>query len=207
MARWSIVSSIPQFLLTSTQRLTVPCSNVLSRNASNWKKRKSFCSGPPVIHPNPAFFVPVEHHEPSTAIQSTQSDSSEITKFEKEESTPQKISLKDIPNSTRHLLMYQGYNLPIQVVIGKKGVDTGVLNCLHLHFRKRDVVRVKISKPWKDNLADIAQELEEKSGAIIIHRSGSRLILFRGYTTEDVPLKDPDRVQGWWNEFPTEHNK
>lgn len=100
--------------------------------------------------------------------------------------------------------MYKGYNLPVQVVIGKKGVDKGVLNTIQLHFRKRDIVRVKLSKPWKDNLAEIAQELEDKSGGIIIHRSGSRVILFRGYVTEHVPLKDPDREQGWWSRFPKE---
>lgn len=62
---------------------------------------------------------------------------------------------------------------------GRKGVDAGLLNCLRLHFRTHDVLRCRIAKQWRDCLPDMAQELEEKSGGIILERAGSRVILYR----------------------------
>lgn len=47
----------------------------------------------------------------------------------------------------------------------------------------------------------MAQELEEKSGGVIIERVGSRLCLFRGYTDADIPRKESRSERGWWQTY------
>lgn len=49
--------------------------------------------------------------------------------------------------------------------------------------------RCKVARMWSDTIADLAQELEDKSGGVIVSRSGSRICLFRGYTQADIPSK------------------
>ncbi|CAD7704754.1 unnamed protein product [Ostreobium quekettii] len=101
----------------------------------------------------------------------------------------------------RHMLVYKAMKQPIAIIIGKKGVDKGLLNSLKLHFRTHEVLKIKVSKMWKDIVADMAAEVELKSGGVILERHGSRFILFRGYTHADIPRKTPpsDALQNsWW---------
>ena len=41
------------------------------------------------------------------------------------------------------------------------------------------MVKISVSRQWKDNVADIARQLEERSGGIVIDRAGRRILLFR----------------------------
>lgn len=65
--------------------------------------------------------------------------------------------------------------------------------------------RCRVAKQWSDCVADLAQELEEKSGGVIIERAGSRICLFRGYTDADIPHKSHRPGRGWWQSSNEEH--
>lgn len=58
-------------------------------------------------------------------------------------------------------------------------MDYGVLNCLELHFRQHDVIRIRLSKQWRHCTAEIAQQVEEKANCVVLERSGRSLIVFR----------------------------
>jgi len=110
---------------------------------------------------------------------------------EAEEYPEPTVALKDVPKGMRHMLVYKGMKQPVAIIIGKRGVDRGLLNSLKLHFRTHEVVKIRVAKLWKDCIADMAAELEKKSGGVIIERHGSRIILFRGYTHADIPRRTP----------------
>ncbi|GMH38466.1 hypothetical protein BSKO_06350 [Bryopsis sp. KO-2023] len=128
-----------------------------------------------------------------------ESDAHSLTPRRMNEGTS--VSLIDIPKGMRTMLVYKCMRQPVQIIIGKKGVDRGLLNCLQMHFRTHEVVRCRVARQWKDCVADLAQELEEKSGGVIIERVGSRICLFRGYTHSDIPRREPNREGGWWSTY------
>ena len=51
---------------------------------------------------------------------------------------------------------------------------------VNLRNRNRDVVRIRCRGKPAANMRELAIALEEKSGGIVIHRSGSSILLFKG---------------------------
>lgn len=103
MARRLISTSISKLLRVPKKRVGVPCPNGLSRSIAPFAQKRSFSNGPQFLTPNPNFFVPIEHQEPSTVVHSQpsedslQTESSKELEVQVEETIPQRISLKDIP--------------------------------------------------------------------------------------------------------------
>jgi len=162
--------------------------------------RQGRCVGRLCVRPikeNPEFVVPVEQYEEFT------SQSSSTTQDVKSES--KRLTLKDIPLQMRHALLMKAKKKKIQLVIGKAGVNKGLLTSLKNHFRRNVVVRAKVAKNYADNVPGIAQELERRSGGIVLERAGRTILIFRGYTENEVPKKERRKAEGWWDKFEKEN--
>ncbi|KAJ7543223.1 hypothetical protein O6H91_09G030000 [Diphasiastrum complanatum] len=74
--------------------------------------------------------------------------------------------------------------------IGKEGVTHSVVESIHQQWRQAEIVRVKCEGPPAVNMKKTHEELEEKTGGLVIWRSGSALTIYRGqdYVSRSVSL-------------------
>lgn len=79
--------------------------------------------------------------------------------------------------------------------LGSKGLGTGVFTSILQHLNRRDVIRVKVSKACKVEAAEIAKDLEQRSGGLIIFQAGAKMILYKGDLLNEVPPKDTEQDQ------------
>ncbi|KAK8586899.1 hypothetical protein V6N13_085916 [Hibiscus sabdariffa] len=64
--------------------------------------------------------------------------------------------------------------------IGKAGITEGIVNGIHERWRKCEVVRIVCEDICKMNMKRTHEVLERKTGGLVVWRSGSKIILYRG---------------------------
>lgn len=64
--------------------------------------------------------------------------------------------------------------------VGKAGITEGIVNGIHERWRKSEVVRIVCEDICKMNMKRTHEVLERKTGGLVIWRSGSKIILYRG---------------------------
>ncbi|GMI99164.1 CRM family member 2, Arabidopsis thaliana CRM family member 2 [Hibiscus trionum] len=64
--------------------------------------------------------------------------------------------------------------------IGKAGITEGIVNGIHERWRKSEVVRIVCEDICKMNMKRTHEVLERKTGGLVVWRSGSKIILYRG---------------------------
>ncbi|KAL2635271.1 hypothetical protein R1flu_006750 [Riccia fluitans] len=67
-----------------------------------------------------------------------------------------------------------------RIKIGKAGVTTGIVEAVHNEWRDNEVVRVKAEGPPAMNMKKTHQELEERTGGLVVWRAGGACLLYRG---------------------------
>ncbi|KAJ4961008.1 hypothetical protein NE237_020918 [Protea cynaroides] len=97
----------------------------------------------------------------------------------KEERAPTLAELT-IPEQELKRLRTLGIALDKKLKLGKAGITEGIVNGIHERWRRSELVKIKCEDICKMNMMRTHEILERKTGGIIIWRSGSTIILYRG---------------------------
>ncbi|XP_061371490.1 CRM-domain containing factor CFM2, chloroplastic [Gastrolobium bilobum] len=89
-----------------------------------------------------------------------------------------------------------GFRMKQKLKVGKAGITEGIVNGIHERWRRSEVVRIVCDDLCKINMKRTHELLERKTGGLVVWRSGSKIILYRGtdykypYFLSDNALKD-----------------
>ncbi|KAK6280644.1 hypothetical protein POUND7_020911 [Theobroma cacao] len=64
--------------------------------------------------------------------------------------------------------------------LGKAGITEGIVNGIHERWRRSEVVKIVCEDICKMNMKRTHEVLERKTGGLVVWRSGSKIILYRG---------------------------
>ncbi|KAL4184905.1 hypothetical protein AMTRI_Chr10g227940 [Amborella trichopoda] len=85
-----------------------------------------------------------------------------------------------IPEAELQRLRSIGICLEKKLIVGKPGVTEGIVNGIHERWRRSELVKIKCQDLSMVNMKRTHEILETKTGGIVICRSGSIIILYRG---------------------------
>ncbi|XP_042501882.1 CRM-domain containing factor CFM2, chloroplastic isoform X2 [Macadamia integrifolia] len=97
----------------------------------------------------------------------------------KEERAPTLAELT-IPGQELRRLRTLGIALKKKLKVGKAGITEGIVNGIHERWRQSELVKIKCEDICKMNMMRTHEILERKTGGMVIWRSGSTVILYRG---------------------------
>ncbi|CAL5185784.1 unnamed protein product [Lathyrus oleraceus] len=89
-----------------------------------------------------------------------------------------------------------GFEMKQKIKVGKAGVKEGIVNGIHERWRRSEVVRIVCEDLCRTNMKRTHDILERKTGGLVVWRSGSKIILYRGidykypYFLSDKVLRD-----------------
>ncbi|KAL8147243.1 CRM-domain containing factor CFM2, chloroplastic [Apium graveolens] len=91
-------------------------------------------------------------------------------------------SLAELKLSSEELkrLRSIGIKLKQKLKVGKAGVTEGIVNGVHERWRHTELVKIKCDDICRLNMKRTHDLLERKTGGLVIWRSGSNMILYRG---------------------------
>lgn len=73
-----------------------------------------------------------------------------------------------------------GIGLKKKLKVGKAGITEGIVNGIHERWRRYEVVKIACEDFCKMNMKRTHDLLERKTGGLVVWRSGSKIILYRG---------------------------
>lgn len=73
-----------------------------------------------------------------------------------------------------------GVSLKKRLNVGKAGITEGIVNGIHERWRHAEVVKIRCEDICKLNMKRTHDLLETKTGGLVVWRSGSTIILYRG---------------------------
>uniref|UniRef100_A0A0A0LC83 CRM domain-containing protein n=1 Tax=Cucumis sativus TaxID=3659 RepID=A0A0A0LC83_CUCSA len=73
-----------------------------------------------------------------------------------------------------------GIRLKKKLNVGKAGITEGIVNTIHEYWRRSEVVKIACEDLCRLNMKRTHDLLERKTGGIVVWRSGSKIILYRG---------------------------
>ncbi|XP_047062936.1 CRM-domain containing factor CFM2, chloroplastic [Lolium rigidum] len=89
-----------------------------------------------------------------------------------------------LPRDELRRLQGIGIRLRRRLKVGKPGVTEGVVNGIHERWRNVELVKIRCDDISAMNMKRTHQILERKTGGLVIWRSGSTIILYRGTNYE-----------------------
>lgn len=95
------------------------------------------------------------------------------------ENVPTLAELKLPPEELRRLRSI-GIRLKQKLKVGKAGITEGIVNGIHERWRHTELVRIKCDDICKLNMKRTHDLLERKTGGLVIWRSGSNIVMYRG---------------------------
>lgn len=98
---------------------------------------------------------------------------------EKGGNTPSLAELT-LPGEELRRLRSIGIGLKKKLKVGKSGITEGIVNGIHERWRHSELVKIKCEDMCRLNMKRTHFLLERKTGGLVIWRSGSNIILFRG---------------------------
>ncbi|KAL0817871.1 hypothetical protein Bca101_074315 [Brassica carinata] len=96
-----------------------------------------------------------------------------------EEKVPSLAELTLPPGELRRLRS-EGIRLTKKIKIGKAGITEGIVNGIHERWRTTEVVKIFCEDISGMNMKRTHDVLETKTGGLVIWRSGSKILLYRG---------------------------
>lgn len=94
-----------------------------------------------------------------------------------------------------HALKKLGYKNKNYVPVGRRGIYGGVIQNMHLHWKKHETVRVDCDNYKKDEVKEMAVELEKISGGKVIDiHQGTTIIMYRGKNYKQPKKLIPDNM-------------
>ncbi|MCL7022289.1 hypothetical protein MKW94_006752 [Papaver nudicaule] len=97
----------------------------------------------------------------------------------REEKVPTLAELT-IPQHELRRIRKAGVELKKKLKVGVAGITEGIVNGIHERWRKSEVVKIKCEDLCKLNMKRTHDLLERKTGGLVVWRSGSIIILYRG---------------------------
>ncbi|XP_057491220.1 CRM-domain containing factor CFM2, chloroplastic isoform X2 [Actinidia eriantha] len=85
-----------------------------------------------------------------------------------------------IPRKELRRLRAVGIEVKKKLKIGKAGITEGIVNGIHERWRSTELVKIVCEDIWRMNMKRTHELLERKTGGLVIWRSGSNIILYRG---------------------------
>ncbi|KAK7271711.1 hypothetical protein RJT34_27834 [Clitoria ternatea] len=152
-------------------------------------------------------FAPLPHHLPKQRVGHTidpswsSSGTTEAVKNEKkkkkrrEEQVPTLAELS-LSNAEIRRLTTLGLGMKHKLKVGKSGITEGIVNGIHERWRSSEVVRIVCEDLSRFNMKRTHELLERKTGGLVVWRSGSKILLYRGtdykypYFVSDKVLRD-----------------
>ncbi|KAJ0237306.1 CRM-domain containing factor CFM2 [Hirschfeldia incana] len=101
------------------------------------------------------------------------------TERKNEEKVPSLAELTLPPGELRRLRT-AGIRLTKKIKIGKAGITEGIVNGIHERWRTTEVVKIFCEDISGMNMKRTHDVLETKTGGLVIWRSGSKILLYRG---------------------------
>ncbi|KAL6505839.1 CRM-domain containing factor cfm2, chloroplastic [Orobanche hederae] len=98
---------------------------------------------------------------------------------QKRESAPSLAELT-LPASELRRLRSIGIALQKKLKVGKAGITEGIVNGIHERWRHSEVVKITCEDICRLNMKRTHELLEKKTGGLVVWRSGSKIILYRG---------------------------
>ncbi|XP_010550103.1 PREDICTED: CRM-domain containing factor CFM2, chloroplastic [Tarenaya hassleriana] len=97
----------------------------------------------------------------------------------KEEKVPTLAELT-LPPAELRMLTALGIRLTKKLKIGKAGITEGIVNGIHERWRTSEVVKIVCEDISRMNMKRTHDVLERKTGGLVVWRSGSKILLYRG---------------------------
>ncbi|KAI3954068.1 hypothetical protein MKW98_017892 [Papaver atlanticum] len=97
----------------------------------------------------------------------------------REEKVPTLAELS-IPQHELRRIRKVGVELKKKLKVGVAGITEGIVNGIHERWRRSEVVKIKCEDLSKLNMKRTHDLLERKTGGLVVWRSGSIIILYRG---------------------------
>ncbi|XP_058112100.1 CRM-domain containing factor CFM2, chloroplastic isoform X2 [Magnolia sinica] len=118
-------------------------------------------------------------------------------------SVPPSVAELTIAEEELKRLRSVGIRLDKKLKVGKAGITEGILNGIHERWRRSELVKIKCDDLCRMNMKRTHEILERKTGGLVVWRSGSIIILYRGasykypyflsaYNTTDDILSDKE---------------
>ncbi|XP_015691488.2 CRM-domain containing factor CFM2, chloroplastic [Oryza brachyantha] len=85
-----------------------------------------------------------------------------------------------LPRDEMRRLQGVGIRLRKRIKVGKAGVTEGIVNGIHERWRNAELVKIRCDDVSAMNMKRTHEILERKTGGLVIWRSGSTIILYRG---------------------------
>ncbi|XP_062106773.1 CRM-domain containing factor CFM2, chloroplastic [Humulus lupulus] len=73
-----------------------------------------------------------------------------------------------------------GIELKKKLKVGKAGITEGIVNGIHERWRRSEVVKIFCEDLCRMNMKRTHELLEKKTGGLVVWRSGSKIVLYRG---------------------------
>ncbi|KAL7100771.1 hypothetical protein ACP275_08G015800 [Erythranthe tilingii] len=93
--------------------------------------------------------------------------------------SPSLAELKLPPGELRRLRSI-GIGLKKKLKVGKAGITEGIVNGIHERWRRTELVKITCEDICRLNMKRTHELLEKKTGGLVVWRSGSNIILYRG---------------------------
>lgn len=77
-------------------------------------------------------------------------------------------------------LRTEGIRLDKRINVGKAGITQGIVNGIHERWRKSELVKIRCEDICRLNMKRTHETLERKTGGLVVWRSGTIIILYRG---------------------------
>ncbi|CAI9111095.1 OLC1v1011232C1 [Oldenlandia corymbosa var. corymbosa] len=119
----------------------------------------------------------------------------------KKENVPTLAELT-LPKKELRRLTTLGIALEKKLKVGKAGITEGIVNGIHERWRRNEVVRIKCEDICRMNMKRTHELLERKTGGLVVWRSGSNIVLYRGadYKYPYFTCSDDKSIDGSANE-------
>ncbi|RDX83454.1 CRM-domain containing factor CFM2, chloroplastic, partial [Mucuna pruriens] len=138
-------------------------------------------------------FVPLPQHLPKRRVGHTIDPS--WTKQERREDKVPTLAELSLSDAEIRRLTTVGLRMKQKLRVGKAGLTEGIINGIHERWRSSEVVRIVCEDLSRFNMKRTHDLLERKTGGLVVWRSGSKIILYRG-TDYKYPYFLSDKVLG-----------
>lgn len=140
---------------------------------SSWSTPES-----PIPQPGTGTAI-VRYNELTSQVEKRKKFEKELGKNKKEEKVPTLAELSLSRVELRRLTTL-GIRMKQKLKIGKAGITEGIVNGIHERWRRSEVVKIFCEDISRLNMKRTHELLERKTGGLVVWRSGSKIILYRG---------------------------
>ncbi|KAL0014228.1 hypothetical protein SO802_001297 [Lithocarpus litseifolius] len=101
-------------------------------------------------------------------------------KERREEKTAPTLAELSLSEAELRRLRRLGIETRKKLKVGKAGITEGIVNGIHERWRRYEVVKIECEDLCRMNMKRTHELLERKTGGLVVWRSGSKIVLYRG---------------------------